>query len=292
VLRSRTLSLLVIAWLLAACSTGTATDSPSATPAASTPTSASPTAEPSMPDPEQQSISFGISETDPAHFPLQLAFYAGMFEKYGLTAEPKLFPGPDATYAALAAGEIDVASAVSGETILSLTGGTPAVDIALLSPKRAAPLPSPPPTVAPLGSGETPAPTPAPPPPTPFAGANLMVLRSFAATHPNTTLRIVAAVLEASQLPYTDLATVVGAYASWAQVDETQAKAAVQSYIASGTGSRNLRGAVDAYVATRDALVAQNASVAKVDLTKVFDSSFLDELAARGLYNDLGVPAS
>lgn len=285
-------SLLAVAGLLAACSTGVPSSPGDASPLASSgEASVSPSVAPTLPPPEQESVTFGISETDPAHFPLQLAFYSGMFEKYGLAAEPKLYAGADATFAALLAGEIDVASAISTETIVSLAGTTPAVDVALLSDKRAAPVPSPQPMPSAVASGTTPAPTPKPPPPTPFAGANLMVLRSFAAGQPNTTQRIVAAVLEAAQLPYTDLDTVVKAYATWAQVDETQAKAAIQSYLASGVASRDLRGSVDAYVATRDELAATNASVKDVDLSKVFDGSFLDQLEAMGLNDELDIPS-
>jgi ABC-type nitrate/sulfonate/bicarbonate transport system substrate-binding protein len=236
--------------------------------------------------PEVKSITFGISEVNPAHFALQLAFYSGMFEKYGLTAEPRLLEGADATLAALTSGELDVASASSGQTILSLLTGTPAVDIGQLTPRQIAALP---PAATPPPSGAAPVATA---PPTPFAGSNVMVLRSFADKNPNTTLAVAAAVLEATQLPYTDLDTVVKAYAKWAQVDEAEAKANWQAYLDSGIAQRDLRSSVEAYQNARDVLLTVNPDVKDVDLSKAFDGSFLDKLEAMGLNDELGIPKS
>ncbi len=125
-----------------------------------------------------------------------------------------------------------------------------------------------------------------------FAGSNVMVLRSYADKNPNTTLAVAAAVLEATQLPYTDLDTVVKAYAKWAQVDEAEAKANWQAYLDSGIAQRDLRSSVEAYQNARDVLLTVNPDVKDVDLSKAFDGSFLDKLQAMGLYDKLGIPKS
>jgi NitT/TauT family transport system substrate-binding protein len=125
-----------------------------------------------------------------------------------------------------------------------------------------------------------------------FAGSNVMTLRSYADANPNTTLRVAAAVLEATQLPYTDLDTVVKAYAAWAQVDEAEAKANWQAYLDSGIAQRDLRSSIEAYQNARDVLLTVNPDVKDVDLSKANDSSFLDKLEAMGLYDELGVPKS
>jgi NitT/TauT family transport system substrate-binding protein len=125
-----------------------------------------------------------------------------------------------------------------------------------------------------------------------FAGSNVMTLRSYAAANPNTTLRVAAAVLEATQLPYTDLDTVVKAYATWAQVDEAEAKANWQAYLDSGIAQRDLRSSIEAYQNARDVLLTVNPDVKDVDLSKAIDGSFLDKLEAMGLYDELGVPKS
>jgi NitT/TauT family transport system substrate-binding protein len=125
-----------------------------------------------------------------------------------------------------------------------------------------------------------------------FAGSNVMVLRSYADKNPNTTLAVAAAVLEATQLPYTDLDTVVKAYAKWAQVDEAEAKANWQAYLDSGIAQRDLRSSVEAYQNARDVLLTVNPDVKDVDLSKAFDGSFLDKLEAMGLNDELGIPKS
>jgi hypothetical protein len=103
---------------------------------------------------------------------------------------------------------------------------------------------------------------------------------------------VAAAVLEATQLPYTDLDTVVKAYAKWAQVDEAEAKANWQAYLDSGIAQRDLRSSVEAYQNARDVLLTVNPDVKDVDLSKAFDGSFLDKLEAMGLNDELGIPKS
>ena len=123
-----------------------------------------------------------------------------------------------------------------------------------------------------------------------FAGSNVMTLRSYADKNPNTTLRVAAAVLEATQLPYTDLDTVVKAFAKWAQVDETEARANWQAYLDSGIAQRDLQSSLEGLQNARDVLLTVNPDVKDVDLSKVFDGSFLDKLEAMGLYDELGIP--
>lgn len=127
---------------------------------------------------------------------------------------------------------------------------------------------------------------------TKFAGSNVMALRSYVDKNPNTTLRVAAAVLEATQLPYTDLDTVVKAYAKWAQVTEDEARQNWKDYLASGIAQRDLRSSTEAYESAREVLLSVNPDVKNVDLSKAYDASFLDKLQELGLYDELNVPKS
>jgi ABC-type nitrate/sulfonate/bicarbonate transport system substrate-binding protein len=309
VLRRSLIALVAAAFLLAACTTGVSV-SPSLSSASGsgdagpTPT---PTPGPSLPPADLTTLVIGVSGTDPAHFTVPLAFYAGRFEKYGLSVELTSYASAEEALAALARGEIQVASASSGQTIASLATRTPAVDVAVITRARSVASSSPAPSASPsppASKAASPAPTPGPPtpsptsspsarptpPPTPYAGANVMVLRSFADEHPNTVLRLTAAVLEAAQLPFTDLDTVVRGYATWAKLDAKAARAAFQAYLASGTTSRGLRASSEAYAATRDDISRSDKALAKVKLGRAFDGSFLDRLAELGLTEALKVP--
>ncbi len=127
---------------------------------------------------------------------------------------------------------------------------------------------------------------------TKFAGSNVMALRSYVDKNPNTTLRVAAAVLEATQLPYTDLDTVVKAYAKWAQVSEDEARQNWKDYLDSGIAQRDLRSSTEAYENAREVLLSVNPDVKDVDLSKAFDGSFLDKLQEMGLYDELNIPKS
>ncbi len=124
-----------------------------------------------------------------------------------------------------------------------------------------------------------------------FAGSNVMLLKSFVDANPNTTLRIAAAVLEAIQLPFTNLPEVVSSYAKTAQLSQADAQSYWQLYIKSGI-MRDPRTTPAAYETARTVLAALNPQAASFDLSKAYDWSFLDKLKAMGLYAQLGIPTS
>lgn len=311
-LRHSVPTLIAAVFLLAACTTGVSVSPSLSSPSGSGdagPT-ATPTPGPSLPPADLTTLVIGVSGTDPAHFTVPLAFYAGRFEKYGLSVELTSYATADEALAALVRGEIQVASATSGETIASMATRTPAVDVAVITRAQSVASSSPAPSASPSPAPSRPAspsatpgpPTPPPspvaspsakptPPPTPYAGANVMVLRSFADEHPNTVLRVTAAVLEAAQLPFTDLDTVIRGYATWAKLDAKGARAAFQAYLASGTASRTLRASSEAYAATRDDVARSDKALAKVKLGRAFDGSFLDRLEELGLMEALKIPS-
>jgi ABC-type nitrate/sulfonate/bicarbonate transport system substrate-binding protein len=122
-----------------------------------------------------------------------------------------------------------------------------------------------------------------------FAGQNVMVIRSFAEANPGTMLRLTAAILEAVQLPFTNLPLVVQKYAKYAQLSEADSQATWDLYLKAGI-QRTLYASDASYAAARDALAPINPDAANFDLTKAHDFSFLDKLKAMGLDAQLGIP--
>lgn len=87
-----------------------------------------------------------------------------------------------------------------------------------------------------------------------LAGVNLMLLKSFVTANPGTTLRLAAAVLEATQLPFTNLPLVVSSYAKYAQLSQADAQATWDEYLKAGV-QRTLYGSDAAYATARSVLV-------------------------------------
>lgn len=122
-----------------------------------------------------------------------------------------------------------------------------------------------------------------------LAGVNVMLLRAFVAANPGTTLRLAAAILEAVQLPLTNLSLVVQSYATYAQLSEADSQATWDLYIKAGI-QRTLYASDTAYSTARDVLVPITPAAANYDMSKAHDFSFLDKLKAMGLYSQLGIP--
>jgi NitT/TauT family transport system substrate-binding protein len=125
-----------------------------------------------------------------------------------------------------------------------------------------------------------------------FAGSNIQIPRAFVEKNPNTTLAIVAAVLDAVQYGVNNPEQTAKYYAKFSQMSEADALKAWQSFLGTGILQRDMRSTEDAYVPVRDVLANINPEVKDVDLTKAYDGSFLDKLEQMGYFKELGVPNS
>ena len=121
-----------------------------------------------------------------------------------------------------------------------------------------------------------------------FATANLSFKKSFIDANPNTVLAATAANLEAMQLLFTDEDAAVASLVAWAQLEEADARAAIQAF--KGIAQRDLRPTAEGYKTVKDVLVTTNPDVANVDETLAYTTQFLDQLNELGLNRQLGIP--
>lgn len=100
---------LVIGACAAGASPSPSAAAPSSPPASGAPPSEAPSAEPgTLPEPEQTSLSIGLSVTEMSQYAAALAVDDGIFEKYGIDAEYSIFEGDAKVVAALQSGQIDM----------------------------------------------------------------------------------------------------------------------------------------------------------------------------------------
>ena len=123
-------------------------------------------------------------------------------------------------------------------------------------------------------------------------GGDIMFRRSFVDKNPNLALVVVAAALEAVQLMFTDTDEVSRLFAKWAGITEEESIGIWDAYLASNISVRNLRATTEGYENIRDVLVSTNPAVADVDVSKAYDSTYLDKLEDLGFFEKFGVPES
>jgi NitT/TauT family transport system substrate-binding protein len=135
--RSRIAAIVVVGALVVAACGAAATPVPTAAPT-SAPQSAAPSATAglqALPPAEQSTVKFATSTTDLLSFTMPLALAKGLFAKYGLTVTGTVIEGNQPVLSAIVAKQVDAVSSGSTATILSLTTGTPLVDVAIVSNK-------------------------------------------------------------------------------------------------------------------------------------------------------------
>jgi NitT/TauT family transport system substrate-binding protein len=121
-----------------------------------------------------------------------------------------------------------------------------------------------------------------------FPTSNLSLKRSFIEKNPNTVLAIAAANLEAMQLLFTEEDRAIASLAAWGQIDPADAKTALDAFKA--LAKRDLVPTAAGYEEVKKTLEETNPEVANVDSTQAFTTSFLDQLKAIGLNDELQVP--
>ncbi len=122
-------------------------------------------------------------------------------------------------------------------------------------------------------------------------GRNGLVMRQeFIDKNPNTVLALVAALLEAQQLLYSDTDKAVDAFQKWAQIqDRAAAEKTVKQILP--YMRRDMRWSKEGFELARDVLATQDPAMQKVEVTKAYTYQFLDKLKDMGFNQAVGVPA-
>lgn len=118
--------------------------------------------------------------------------------------------------------------------------------------------------------------------------SGLQARTDFLQKNPNTVLVVVASVLEAQNVMWTDPKTAGAKWAEFARIAPDKAQKAVDEFIK--VGARSMFFTADAFKAPQETLAAVNPAIANVDVTKAFDLSFLNKLKEIGYYEKLGIP--
>ncbi|HZP95319.1 MAG TPA: ABC transporter substrate-binding protein [Candidatus Limnocylindria bacterium] len=120
--------------------------------------------------------------------------------------------------------------------------------------------------------------------------SGLMARTDFLQKNPNTVLVVVASVLEAQNLMWTDAKNASAKFAEFSQKKPDDAANLVTGFQA--YGSRSMSFSQDAFAAPRDVLATVNPAVKDVDVTKAYDLSFLKKLQDIGFYKKIGAPTN
>jgi ABC-type nitrate/sulfonate/bicarbonate transport system substrate-binding protein len=123
---------------------------------------------------------------------------------------------------------------------------------------------------------------------TPWGRSGAGVSVEWMASHPNTMLAFEAALLEAQNMMWDDVATAAKNYAEFAQIDLAEAEHLIGDF--QEIGNRTMMWSEAAFENPKTVLASVNPDVADVDVTTAYDTSILDQLKAMGVYEKLGVP--
>ncbi len=124
-----------------------------------------------------------------------------------------------------------------------------------------------------------------------FGRSGLALRREWIEKHPNATLAIVAATLEAQNMIWTQPDKAVDSLVKWTQAKD-RAKAEEQVKAFQKTGRRDLRWSKDAFLLAQQVQAAANPAVKDVDVTKAYDTQWLDKLKTMGFNQAIGLPTS
>jgi NitT/TauT family transport system substrate-binding protein len=123
-----------------------------------------------------------------------------------------------------------------------------------------------------------------------WARGGLTARADWLAENPNTTAIVVAAMLEAQNIMWTDPDLAAEKFAEFSQRPFDEAKSYIASYVE--IGSRDLTWSEEGWTNPQKVLAIVNPDIASVDVTTAYDSSYLEQLKAAGLNELLGIPAN
>lgn len=118
--------------------------------------------------------------------------------------------------------------------------------------------------------------------------SGLIARTDYIQKNPNTVLNVVAAAVRAQNYMWTNNADAVKPFVEWSQQKQADAESAIKAF--PDYGLRSMIFTVEAFKAPQQVLAAVNPGVANVDLTKCFDTSFLQKLVDNGFYAKYNIP--
>jgi NitT/TauT family transport system substrate-binding protein len=121
-----------------------------------------------------------------------------------------------------------------------------------------------------------------------YATAGLGFQKEWLEKNPNTALRLVASLLEAQEIMWAKPDLAAEKYAAFNQSDPDIAKATIDAYI-NGGGNRGLRFTQQAFELPQEVLSSISPEAKDVDLSTVYDLSYLDKLDQLGFDPKAGV---
>ena len=110
----------------------------------------------------------------------------------------------------------------------------------------------------------------------------------FIKNNPNTVLAVVASVLAAQNYTFTNPDDAATKFAEYSQQTPENAKNVIDDFIT--WGNRSMGWSDEAFNNPKQVLAAVNPQMADVDVTKVYDRSFLQKLVDMGFYTQIGDP--
>jgi NitT/TauT family transport system substrate-binding protein len=116
----------------------------------------------------------------------------------------------------------------------------------------------------------------------------IIVTRDYAEQNPNTVLAVVAAMLDALQLMYTETDDAVAGLAEWAQVPPEDAKAEIEEFLEAA--SRDLKFTREGMVTLQEFLALADPSIGEINVDDTYSLEFLQKLEDLGYYKAAGVP--
>lgn len=123
-----------------------------------------------------------------------------------------------------------------------------------------------------------------------FARNGLNLRRDWYEKNPNTTLALVATVLDGQNMIWTDTEKAIDVFQKWGQVKErATAEKQVREFVK--YGRRDMRWSKEAFEIARDVFATANPAMKDVDVTKAYTFVPLDRLRDLGLNQQLNIPA-
>ncbi len=110
----------------------------------------------------------------------------------------------------------------------------------------------------------------------------------FIQKNPNTVLAVAASVLAAQNYMFTNTADAATKFAEYSQQTPENATNVIEDFVT--WGNRSMGWSDEAFNNPKTVLAAVNPQMADVDVTKVYDRSFLQKLADMGFYTQIGDP--
>lgn len=118
--------------------------------------------------------------------------------------------------------------------------------------------------------------------------SGLSATADFISKYPNTVLDVVAATLKAQNYIWTNPQDAASKFADWTQTKVADALPLLQGF--PSYGGRAMDWTKQAFTIPQQVLATVTPSIANVDVTKAYDTSFLQQLAAGGYYQQIGDP--